>query len=309
MKKIFLSALISVVTASFVSAVPVKDDPNKLPDHKLAQYFNKRRNLDRYLQTGQYGPAITAGKEILKDFVKEDAYAAFCIAAAYGSILPDPESGQDTVGEAVEYLDHAVEWGFRNVEILESSQNFEFCRDNKEFKSMITYLKKVNAQEIAVLKKVFPRRIKKQIDNATPVELELPKQTIDGKPLKAEIYKGKCVFVPVLRPQHKGVALELDGLKASMQTAKEKDVVVIGAIYNYYASERLKKQALKFVKDNKLTFPVVMVERDFAKKYNILNLPAHLLADTKGKVIYVRSGAQEKWRLEALLEILAEVGK
>ena len=102
MKKILLSALISFVTASFVSAVPVKNDPNKLPDHKLAQYFNKRRNLDRDLQGGKYGLVIAEGKTILKEFVKEDAYAAFCIAAAYGSILPDPESGQDTVKEAVD---------------------------------------------------------------------------------------------------------------------------------------------------------------------------------------------------------------
>ena len=82
MKKLSALVVVAAVWAAVASAA-VKNDPGELPGEQLVAYFNKMRNLDRWLQQGNYGLAIKGGKEILKQFVSEDAEAAYCLAAAY----------------------------------------------------------------------------------------------------------------------------------------------------------------------------------------------------------------------------------
>lgn len=307
MQKITILCLMLVFGATLGYAAAVKDDPGKLPDNQLAQYINMKRNLDRCLQQGQYGLVIKNGKKLLKDFVKEDAYGAFCIAAAYASIEPDPEGEEDTVAHAVEYLDKAIEWGFRNVQILKTSNNFDFLRENDEFKSIVKYLEKTNAKEEAMARRSFPQRIKKQVERAKPKALDLGGKDINGKALDDKALSGKPIFLVVLRPGNRAVTSALPAIKEIAAAAKEKGVAMLGVVYNYKYSARLTKEAQKFVADNKIPFPCMPVERAWAKKYGVLNLPSLILVNKKGEALYTRNGVQEAWRLEALLKIAADL--
>jgi len=315
MRKLVVFVLSVVVGGSILFAVPVKKDPSQLPLNRLAQYFNKRRNLDRWLQTGRYGLVIKHGKEVLKDFVQEDAYAAYCIAAAYGSMEPDPEEEEDFYAESLEFLDKAIEWGFRNVQILETSEHFANLRNDKEkkkdFQEIIAYLKKLQKEEKKRAQRGFPKEIKKAIAaGEKPVFSLEGAKPVGDKKVKPEALSGKPVLVFVLRPFHDGVADALPGLKELAGEAEKKGVYVVGAIYNYYWTPHLEKQAAAFTAVNKLPFPCVMVDRAWSKKYGVLTLPSHLLVSAKGKVLYRIDGWQhDKWRLETLLEVLLEVGK
>ena len=59
---------------------------------------------------------------MLKDWVSPDAYVAYCLAAAYASV--DEVEEEDYYAESLEFLEQSIEWGFRNVQILETTSFF-----------------------------------------------------------------------------------------------------------------------------------------------------------------------------------------
>jgi hypothetical protein len=303
-----------VFTGSLLVAAPVKDDPAQLPLQKLPQYFNKRRNLDRWLQQGSYGPVFKMGKDMLKEFVEEDPYVAYCIAAAYGSMEPDPEGAEDYYAESLEYLEHAIDWGFRNVDILKTSLHFEKVRKSKDhakkFEKLVDDLAAEVKKEQEKRKRDYPEELKKRIADEKAKTFTLDAALTDGTKITAEKLAGKPLMVFVLRPRHDAVEDALAGIRKAAAAAKEKGVQVLGAIYNFSYTPRLEKEAKAFAQGAKLSFPCAMVDRSWTRKYGVLNLPAHLLVSAGGKVLCRVDGYQdEQWRLMAMMDVLAEAGK
>jgi hypothetical protein len=314
MRKAFALVVAFCMGSIPVFSAPVRNDPSQLSPQRLTEYFNKCRNIDRWLQQGQLGPAISTGTEILKDYVEQDAYAAFCLATAYAMVKYDPDSGEEPWEDAMEHLEDAIDWGYRNVEILETSKAFDGIRAHEEYKErfqkVVDHLKELVAKDEAARREAFPKRLKTQIERKKDKpELELDTVDTQGKAVKTPDFAGKPLLVIVLRPHHDAVATALPLYRALAAPAKEKGVALLGAIYNYSFDERLKKEAAAFAEGADLPFPCALVERPWAKEYGILNLPAHLLVDAKGTVLCQRVGTHEGWQLEAMLAVLAEVGK
>ena len=140
--------------------------------------------------------------------------------------------------------------------------------------------------------------------------MTLPEKDLNGKEFQAAGLAGKPVLILVIRPYHNGVRKELPLLKKAVAYAQSKGVQVLGAVYNYYWTPKLKKQAIDFVKREKLSFPCLPVCRDWVKRYGILTLPSHVLVSAGGKVLYHLDGALgEQWKLNALVDVLSEVAK
>ena len=310
MKKLSALVVVAAVWAAVASAA-VKNDPGELPGEQLVAYFNKMRNLDRWLQQGNYGLAIKGGKEILKQFVSEDAEAAYCLAAAYACVKPTDE--EDTYEDALKHLEDAVEWGFRNVEILKTSKYFEGLRSSKEdpeyakkFADIVAYLEKVLKEEAVKEQAAYPAAVKKAAAAGDNPAFELDTTDINGAAVKSAQFAGVPVLVVVVRPGHDGVAVSLPIIKKAAEAAKAKGVAVLGAVYNHAYDARLAKEAKAFVEGAKLPFPCVLVDRAWAKKYGLLNLPAYLMVTKAGRVGYVEHGWQPEWKALKLVEALAE---
>ena len=304
MRKALVMALALGVGMTVFAAGPVKDDPNELPDGQLVQYFNRRRNMDRWLQQGNYGSVIGTAKQVLREQVREDAYTAFCMAAAYASLDPGEDDEEGVIAEAISYLDKAIEWGFRNVDILKTSSHFDNLREEKEFKSIIAHLEKTLKQEDDALRSGFAATVRKGMKKIAAFDVD--KTAAIGEAIDADAFAGKPMLVVVIRPQHPGVMSAVASLNALAAKAKEKGVFLLGAVYNYEYTPRLRKQAADFVAAQKFPFPCVLVDRSWTRKYGVLNLPSHLLVNKEGDVCYRADGWQEAWRLEGFLEAIAK---
>ena len=312
MRKVSALILGLVITGSLLHGAAV-DDPSQLSPQRLTEYFNMRRNLDRNLQGGQIGPAISTGKKILKEFVKEDAYAAFCLACAYCAM--DYDEDQENWESGLEHLEEAIDWGFLNVEILKTSKDFEKLRNDKEngfdkkLEDLVKYLEKESKKAAEKAKSAFPGTVKKKIEAAKKSSFELATTCPEGKEVKADQFAGKPLLVVVVRPRHDAVISSLPLYKELAGKAKAKGVGLLSAVYNYSYTDRLKKEAAGFCKAAGLGIPCALVDRSWTKDLGILNLPAHVLVSAQGKVLCRVDGTLTDWQLEALLDVLTEAGK
>jgi hypothetical protein len=306
-----LVLVLGVVLCGATAFAAVKSDPGELSGEQLVKYFDKMRNLDRWLQQGNYGNVIKNGKEVLKDFVTEDAEAAYCVAAAYACVAPTDE--EDTWEESLKHLEDSINWGFRNVDILKTTKFFDGIRTSKKFpehakkfQDMIAHLEKVLKEEFAKEQAAYPAAVKKALAEGKKPKFELEAVDTKGQAVKAAQFAGKPVLVVVLRPGHPAVGDELAAIKKAAEAAKGKGVTVLGAVYNYAYDARLTKEAAQFVENAKLAFPCVLVDRAWMKKYGILNLPAHLVVTKGGDVGYIENGWQPEWKVLKLVEAAGE---
>jgi len=305
-----LAGIATFLAAALIFAAPVKRDPADLPPKQLNRYLDMCRNLDRNLQGGNYGGAIKIGKRILKRFVSEDPYAAYSIAAAYAALDPEEFEGEeDTVEEALSYLDKAIEWGFRNVQTLELSPHFARIRKEPGFKKLVERLKRILAEEEKNALPNYAKKVRAKIKGAEKLEVAIKTKDFEGKPFDLEKYRGKPVLIIVLRPLHDGVRIALPELKKIAGEAKKQGIVVLGAVYNWRYSDRLMKQAVEFLRKNGVTFPAFPVEYKWLKKYGILHLPSHLLVSSRGELLCREDGILPLGKLKVLLQILKEEGK
>ncbi len=311
MNKMVAFGLGIAVACAAVASAAVKSDPGELSGEQLVAYFNKMRNLDRWLQQGNYGLVIKGGKDILKEFVAEDAEASYCLAAAYACVTPTDE--EDTYEEALDHLEEAVEWGFRNVDILKTSKFFEGLRTSKEhpehakkFADIVAHLEKMLKEEAVKEQADYPAAVKKAAAASKNPAFELDTTDTNGAPVKSAQLAGTPALVIVIRPGHDGVGFSLPIVKKAAEAAKAKGVAVLGAVYNYSYDERLAKEAKVFVETAKLPFPCALVDRAWMKKYGILNLPAYLMVTKAGGVGHIEHGWQPEWKVLKLVDVLAE---
>ncbi len=306
-----LVLILGVMMCGAVAFAAVKSDPGELSGEKLVTYFNKMRNLDRWLQQGSYGNVIKTGKEVLKDFVTEDAEASYCLAAAYACVEPTDE--EDTYEECLKHLEESIDWGFRNVDILKSAKFFDGIRASKEhpehakkFQDMVAHLEKVVKEEFVKEQAAYPAVVQKALSDGKKPKFELDAVDTKGQAVKAAQFAGKPILVVVIRPGNAAVGDELATIRKAAEAAKAKGVTVLGAVYNYAYDVRLTKEAAQLVEASKLSFPCALVDRAWVKKYGILNLPTHLLVTKAGDVGYVEAGWQPEWKVLKLVEALAQ---
>ncbi|MBN1420577.1 MAG: TlpA family protein disulfide reductase [Planctomycetes bacterium] len=253
------------------------------------------RNLDRWLQEGSYGLAISGGKDILDNYVEKHAYAAYCVAQAYAAVSEGGKE-KDIVDESLEYLHKAVEDGFLNVVALETTKEFDAIRKEPAFQEIVKELRehaaKVESERIPNLKAAID-----EVFRRPGPAFELEAKDVQDKPIKAQDYAGKPILVCVLRPYHDTVRPYMPIVKEASAYAKAQGVVFLGAIYEYSLQASRIAEAKAFAKKFDIAFPCAIVDGAWVRSVEVGALPAFLLVDAKGRI---RLGAGEPRPLDEL---------
>jgi len=267
----------------------------KLPIETRNKVQAIERNLDRWLQEGSYGLAISGGKDILDNFIPKHAYAAYCVAQAF-SAVSEGGKDKDNVDEALEYLHKAVEDGFLNVVALETTKEFDGIRKEPAFQEIVKELRehaaKAEAERIPSLKKAID-----EVFRTPGPTFELDAKDVDGKPVKAQAFAGKPILICVLRPYHDTIRPYMPAVKQAAAYAEAQGVVFLGAIYQYSTEASRIAEAKDFVKKFEIGFPTAIVDGAWIRSVEVGALPAFILIDAKGRI---RLGAGEPRPLDEL---------
>ncbi len=131
--------------------------------------------------------------------------------------------------------------------------------------------------------------------------------TIDGKPVSLNTYKGKIVVLVYWRPDQDRSVLSLQDNKDIFKTYKGKGVQVISLV----SDSENRDEVQKIVKDNEIEFPVLVdTDRKLYGDYGIRVYPTTIIINKEGKVAYDISGHALSYKitLEGTLKfILGEI--
>jgi peroxiredoxin len=113
-----------------------------------------------------------------------------------------------------------------------------------------------------------------------PKAPEFSIKALDGKNIRLSDYKGKVVIVDFWATTCPPCRMEIPGFVKLYDKYKSKGLVIIGAAADY--PERVKK----FVKENKMIYPVGFADGQMAEKFGgIMGIPTTFVIDKTGNIV------------------------
>lgn len=122
--------------------------------------------------------------------------------------------------------------------------------------------------------------------------------TIDGKTVSLSDYKGKVVLVEFWATWCPPCRMTIPEVEKLREKFKGKDLVVLGISIDQ--GENVREQVKDFVREFKLTFPVLLGNKKIADLYGVRTIPTLFLLDKNHKVARVYMGYSPD--LEEVLE-------
>lgn len=266
-----------------------------ITDKKLAAY--------RTAYTSQLKYEITNMR--YKDGVSDDAKAAL---AALEVATVDFETRDSVTRDSLNGLREKID------ALAELPGSGRFLRDREQSYCEIIAIATPNAHE-PHLKKLLTHKEKGVADMAryelnfveikkAPYDLKFT--AMDGKPVDLAALRGKVVALVIWSGTSENTVKMIDTM-AQLQSFNKKNFEIIGVSFDKEAD---REKVAKFVKDNKIKWPVHFdgkeAKNEWAPKMNVTRAPAVVMIDKKG--MFVRNNQQtgNPGQLEAELKRLVD---
>jgi hypothetical protein len=164
--------------------------------------------------------------------------------------------------------------------LLEQERGYLVVMDHVDPKGVDAHLRRLVEHSDPAVAKYAREQI--NLTDLTKAPLALKFTALDGKECDLAKSRGKLVAVVFWSASDNRSAAMLTGLKTSLASyAKRMDVVTVS-----YDKAEDKEKLVKFVKDNKVTWPVFFdgteAKNEFGQKLNVQRVPVVAMFDQKG---------------------------
>ncbi len=123
-------------------------------------------------------------------------------------------------------------------------------------------------------------------------------EDLSGNKVSLKDYKGKIVFLNFWASWCPACRIEMPSMEKLWQKFKDKDFVIVAVDLG-----EPKEKVLSFIKQNKLTFPVLLDKKQKTMRpYQITAIPTTYIIDRDGKIIGKAIGARE-WDKEESIKL------
>lgn len=126
-----------------------------------------------------------------------------------------------------------------------------------------------------------------------------------GENVKLSDYKGKIVLVDFWYKDCYPCIKAIPHLSELNTKYSNKELIVLG-LNPYDKKEKNKKKLPDFIKINKMNYPIVFIDKEVVKEYNVRAFPTFYIIDKEGKIIHSQMGFGESVvnEIDSIMKVL-----
>jgi hypothetical protein len=277
----------------------------KSPKKKLikpltsAEKSRLKDQIRRLLQNSRISKARDAAEKSIQRWEQQKdpkhndllAYASWAMAVLAGN------SGDEA--KCIEHFDRALEAGWSNPFTFEyASLVPRAVRNSDDYRTRVERLRRAFDDD---QRQELEARLAGSLDNPLGT-LKLPTDA-GGGTLDATSLAARPTVVVITRLEQPGFNKMVPALKSATAKFGESLPVVV-LFYQYFADDACRRKAtVKYVENAAISWPFAIVDRSFVKELNLDFLPATILMDGQGRILFREIGTLESSFLDKVFEV------